>query len=762
MIDSHSISQQHSEDTNAAAIAASFVNSTDQNIFLTGRAGTGKTTFLKRIVNDTHKNAVVAAPTGIAAINAGGVTLHSLFQLPLGIFVPSNRQINPGELNVEINTPSTVMKHLRLSKPKRRMLQQMELLIIDEVSMLRADMADAIDMVLRTIRRRRNMPFGGVQLLLIGDMQQLPPVVKHREWDYLSPFYNSMYFFDARVFAGNQPVFIELEKIYRQHDVNFIALLNKVRDNRLDTDDIATLNKRYYPELTEEQKKGAVFLTTHNRKADELNTKKLEQLPGKLWRYDAEVDGDFPERNYPVEEQLKLKKAAQIMFVKNDYSGEQRYFNGKIGHIASLCMDEIMVEFPDGSESVVLEAYTWENKRYKLDKSSQEIEEKIIGRFKQYPIRLAWAITIHKSQGLTFEKAIIDLSQAFASGQTYVALSRLTSLEGLMLAKPMPDYSLKADKALSDFVSQTSEITELKSTLKDKAFDYTQRFLLQVFDFGSINYQLNEHLKTYNKEKARSEKQKHKSLAQNALTSVKEMQATALRFQNQIKKLMYQREKDKLAYLKNRVEAAKQYFEPKLQQHSQHFDKKQKELEHIKGTKQFRNELEDIEGLFFSKMKSMVKAMMLLDALIDGIEPDVKKIKANQNRLHTEYNMSKIKKEKSKKPDKKDKSKGKKSQSPSAEISLNMYKDGKNPEEIASERGLVLSTIEGHLSQCVSKGLIPASDFVSETCIKEVVKAYHDTGSPNLSDIIKQLDKKYSYSDLRFALSGYFAGLKNE
>ncbi|MGC9331311.1 MAG: helix-turn-helix domain-containing protein [Bacteroidales bacterium] len=758
MIDSYCISQQHNEDTDVAAIAASFVNSTDQHIFLTGRAGTGKTTFLKHIVKDTHKNAVVAAPTGIAAINAGGVTLHSLFQLPLGIFVPSNLNIDHGELDVEINTPSTLMKHLRLSKPKRRMLQLMELLIIDEVSMLRADMADAIDMVLRTIRRRRNVPFGGVQLLLIGDMQQLPPVLKHREWDYLSPYYKSMYFFDAMVFADNQPVFIELEKIYRQHDVSFIALLNKVRDKQLDAVDIAALNKRYYPELTEEQKKGAVYLTTHNRKADELNTKKLEQLPGKVWRYDAEVDGDFPERNYPVEEQLKLKKGAQIMFIKNDYSGEQRYFNGKIGHIASLSREEIMVEFPDGSEPVVIEPYTWENKRYTLDKSSQEIEEKIIGSFVQYPIRLAWAITIHKSQGLTFEKAIIDLSQAFAPGQAYVALSRLTSMEGLMLAKPMPDYSLKVDKALSDFVSQTSEITELKSILKDKAFDYTQRFLLQVFDFGNIYYQLNEHLKTYNKDEARSEKQKHKSLVQTALKSVNEMQATAIRFQNQIKKLMYDRDKDKLVYLKKRVEAAKQYFEPKLQEHIQQYNKKQKELEHTKGAKQFRNELEDIEGLFFGKVKSMVKAMLLLDALIDGIEPDVKKIKVNQNRLQTEYNMSKIKKEQTKKPDKEDK----KNQSPSSEISLQMYKEGKKPEEIAAERGLVLSTIEGHLSQCVSKGLIPATDFVSETCMEEVAKAYHYIGSPKLSDLHKHMDNKYSYSDLRFALSGYFAGLKNE
>ncbi len=754
-------SEKDKRDYNAAGIAAGFVNSTDQHIFLTGRAGTGKTTFLKRIVNDTHKNAVVAAPTGIAAINAGGVTLHSLFQLPLGIFIPSNREINPGELDVEINTPSTVMKHQRLSKPKRQLLQQMELLIIDEVSMLRADMADAIDMVLRTVRRRRNIPFGGVQLLLIGDMQQLPPVVKHRDWDYLSPYYKSMYFFDARVFEKNKPVYIELEKIYRQHDAKFIALLNKVRDNLLNSDDIKLLNKYHNHDLTEEQRDGAVYLTTHNRQADELNTKKLNQLSGKMWRYDAEVEGDFPERNYPVEAQLKLKKGAQIMFVKNDYSGEQRYFNGKIGKIASLCMDEIVVEFPDGSDSVMLEPYTWENKRYKLDKSSQEIEEKIIGSFEQYPIRLAWAITIHKSQGLTFEKAIIDLSRTFAPGQAYVALSRLTSLDGLILAKPMPDHSLKADKALSDFVRQTHEKENLKETLKHKAFDYTQRFLLNVFDFGNIIYQLNQHLRTYDKKEERSKKQKHKGLVEKTLNEVKQIQVTAMRFQNQVKKLTYHRRKDDLVFLEKRIRAAKGYFYPMLEKHCHVYHQIQEDMEDVKGTKQFRNELKDIEGLFFGKMKSMIKAGIMLDALIDGIEPDVKKIKADQNRLYTEYNMSKIRKETPKK-EKKSKTRNAKNQSPSAEVSLNLYKDNKTPEEIASERGLALSTVEGHLSQCVSKGLLPATEFVSKTCIDEVVKAYHDTGSPKLSDIRQKLDNKYSYSEMRFALSGYFAGLKKE
>ena len=421
-----------------AAIASKLINQTNRHLFLTGKAGTGKTTFLKYISEYTHKNSIVAAPTGIAAINAGGVTLHSLFHLPFGSFIPSNDRIKEYNITTQINTPQSLIKDLKMNSSKRKMLKELELLIIDEVSMVRADLLDAIDTVLRYIKRQKNRSFGGVQLLLIGDLLQLPPVVKEGEWNYLNPYYPGIYFFNAKALQQNKPLHIELNKIYRQSDKIFISLLNNLRDNSLTKEDIELLNKHYKPSFKPKRDDGYIFLTTHNRKADEINRQSLKDLPGKIFIYDAEIDGDFNEYLFPVEFKLELKKGAQVMFIKNDYSGEQRYFNGKIGLISYLSSDRIEVSFNDGTPPAAVEHYIWENKKFSLNKGTNEIEENIKGTFSHYPIKLAWAITVHKSQGLTFKKAIIDVSRAFAPGQIYVALSRLVSLDGLVLTGPVP------------------------------------------------------------------------------------------------------------------------------------------------------------------------------------------------------------------------------------------------------------------------------------------------------------------------------------
>ncbi len=434
---------------NIALLASKFINSTNCPVFLTGKAGTGKTTFLKEVVGTSHKNVMVAAPTGVAAINAGGVTLHSLFQLPFGSFVPVNNPPGEYEITFELNTPKSLLRGHQMNSQRRKLLQELELLIIDEVSMLRADLLDAIDTVLRHIRRQKNLPFGGVQMLFIGDLLQLPPVIREDEARFLSRYYPSLYFFDAKALQYEKLLHIELEKIYRQTDEKFISILNRIRENNLLESDLAFLNEHYHPLFKPAFDDGYIYLTTHNRRADEMNSNALKMLKGKLFSFDARVEDDFTDNLFPVEFTLQLKQDAQVMFIKNDYSGEQLYFNGKIGFVSVISDDEIVVSFKDGSPDATVERYTWENKRFFLNNETGEIEEKIIGKFIHYPIKLAWAITIHKSQGLTFKKAIIDVAGAFAPGQIYVALSRLESLDGLLLSSPLPATGPNPDKDFS-------------------------------------------------------------------------------------------------------------------------------------------------------------------------------------------------------------------------------------------------------------------------------------------------------------------------
>lgn len=454
---------------------------TDAHIFLTGKAGTGKTTFLRNLPQKTYKRMAVVAPTGVAAINAGGQTIHSFFQLPFGPQIPEDA-IDPSLRTIQAQSRAQFQK---LNKRKLNLMRSLDLLIIDEISMVRADVLDAIDAVLRRARRSQK-PFGGVQLLMIGDVHQLAPVAKAEEWEVLAPYYNTTYFFGSHVLQNTPYICVELEHIYRQHDDDFITLLNKVRDNRLDKECLHLLNNRYQPNFIAHDNEGYITLTTHNYQADQINESKLDALGTKLLVFKADVEGIFPENTFPTKEELVLKIGAQVMFVKNDPSPEKAFYNGKIGRLVGYDKESENVTVLSDGEYIVVPRLKWENMEYTINPENQEIDEKEIGSFTQIPLRLAWAVTIHKSQGLTFDKVIVDAGQAFAHGQVYVALSRCTSLEGLVLKTPINSNALVNDYAVNHFVEVLPEKEPTQEKVDTLRHQYELDTMLELIDFDEI------------------------------------------------------------------------------------------------------------------------------------------------------------------------------------------------------------------------------------------------------------------------------------
>ena len=452
---------------------------TDSHIFLTGRAGTGKTTFLKNLPLKTYKRMVVVAPTGVAAINAGGQTIHSFFQLPFGPQLPENAQSGA------FKAKSLAAQYQKLNKKKLNLIRSLDLLIIDEISMVRADVLDAIDAVLRRVRRSQK-PFGGLQLLMIGDVHQLAPVAKAEEWEMLAPYYDTPYFFASQVLKKTPYVCVELEHIYRQHDEDFITLLNKVRNNRMDADCVRLLNSRYMPNFIAHDNEGYITLTTHNYQADQINESKLAEIKEKPLVFNAIIHGTFPENTYPTKEELVLKVGAQVMFVKNDPSPEKAFYNGKIGQLVDYDEKEGSVTVRCGAEHIVVPRLNWQNMEYTINAETQDIEEKEIGSFTQIPLRLAWAVTIHKSQGLTFDKVIVDAGQAFAHGQVYVALSRCTSLEGLVLKTRITSNALVNDDSVDQFVEHLPEKEPTQEKVDKLRHDYELETMLELIDFDGI------------------------------------------------------------------------------------------------------------------------------------------------------------------------------------------------------------------------------------------------------------------------------------
>jgi uncharacterized protein YpbB len=738
------------EENTITSLASRFINNTDRNIFLTGKAGTGKTTFLRHITRSTHKKVVVAAPTGIAAINAGGVTLHSLFNLPFGAFMPEKMQFNQAQMNQRFIDPYSLTRHMHFNNNKRKLLTELELLIIDEVSMLRSDLLDAVDAVLRYVRRKQNIPFGGVQVLFIGDLLQLPPVVKDDEWQVLSEYYKSPYFFDARVLINQKPLYVELEKIYRQQDDQFINLLNNLRNNEVTEYDVEVLNKYYKPDFKSEKGDNYIHITTHNQKADAVNKTELEKLEEKIYSFKATTEGEFPEHMYPVEPVLQLKKGAQVMFIKNDISGEQRYFNGKIGNVTQLSDDYIKIEFADGADAVVVERYEWKNTKYILNEATNEIEEIEAGKFLHYPIKLAWAITVHKSQGLTFEKAIIDAGRAFAPGQVYVALSRLTSLDGLVLCSPVNYNSIRSDRNVQEFSETKPEAGRLTEVLEEEAAVFTRNYVISCFDFNVVSTALRQHVESYTKDEKRSAMQKHAEWALQLLNDFLPFNHTAGKFQNQLKHL-FNSYPVSLAQLHLRVTAAKDFYTPVLKEFSAKVLKHIDVVKQQKKVKQYLAELHEVEIIFFKQLQLIHKAEAFISSSIKKEEFTKVELLTAEEKQEREQKVNPLiitaKKRGEKKP--------KRVVGATQEESYQMYKSGRTIDQIAAERKLAITTIEGHLAKYVRNGKLNAEDFAERQKLDQIKKVIAEIGERQTSLIKQKLGDEFTYTDIRFALAEY-------
>lgn len=742
-----------------AEIAAKFVNYTSKHVFLTGKAGTGKTTFLRKLIQLTHKKAMICAPTGIAAINAAGVTIHSLFQLPFGAFFPdaAGNIINQ-QISFNFNTPRTLARHLNMQGNKRRLIQELELLVIDEVSMLRADMLDAIDFALRYIRRSKNVPFGGVQLLFIGDLHQLPPVVKNDEWRVMAGFYKSIYFFDALALQNNPPVYIELDKIYRQDDSVFIDLLNNLRNNKITPGDTALLKQHFKQDFKTAADENYITLTTHNHKADSINRERLTQLKTKSYFFEAKVTGEFNEYAYPNDKSLELKVGAQIMFIKNDMTAEKRYYNGKIGVVHHIEKGVVEIELPDDKTVIQISPYTWENVKYKLNEATNEIEENVAGSFVQYPIKLAWAITVHKSQGLTFDKAIIDIGEAFAPGQAYVALSRLRSLKGLVLTSHLRESGLQQDQNIHYF-SKTKQPTEvLDQQISTESYDFIRTYLLSAFDLNMVRYYFKEHMQTFDKSEAKSTKQRYDEWTMDLYKDFQKITATADTFVNQLKNLFAQQTEHTLFNVSKRVQAAVKYFSPLIKEVSDKFLAQIEAIKEEKQIKTYLTELLELEIVIYEQLKKIHKSKALLEAIIDGKEFSKADTDALLNVVEREAQLKKAitlkgmalkvktateKKKKEPKPDTK-------------LLSFELYNEGKTLTEIAKERGLSQGTIEGHLAYYVSTQQLDVTKLVKPNKIKNITEAVESQKTKSMTTIRDFLGKDYSFGEIKMVLASLF------
>jgi len=755
------------EITAAANYALKFINHTNRSVFLTGKAGTGKTTLLKEIIKTTHKNVVVVAPTGIAALNAGGVTIHSMFQLPFGGFLPTHAQAPHISDYVKFENKDSLRRHFNMRAEKKAVIMGMELLVIDEVSMLRADLLDAMDYMLRSVRRR-NEPFGGVQVLYIGDLLQLPPVVRNEEWEVLRQHYRGKFFFHSHVVQENPPVYIELDKIYRQTDSRFINVLNNLRNNIITTDDLKVLNEFVNPAFDLKNNPGYITLTTHNAKADTLNANSLQELDGKEYSYLPDIVDDFPEKMYPVEQMLRLKVGAQVMFIKNDLSPEKNYFNGKIGIVKSLSDGEILVHFPEENVTIEATKYEWKNVKYLVDELTKEIKEEVLGTFVHYPLKLAWAITVHKSQGLTFDKAMLDVSQVFMPGQAYVALSRLRSLQGLVLLSPMRMNGISNDADVMDYASGKAGDDEMETSLQRETLNFVCNFLKESFSWAPLAAEWQRHKMSYLQEGEKALKSQYREWASRQEDLIYKQLDASGKFINQLDKLFSQHPVN-LEFVNERVTAAVNYFYPAMDSMATGLYNKIEEVKRLKRARAFFDELAALEELQTAAILRLLKAKKIVEVVMAGEEISREsliteqiltykagKIKSIREIMKLnpvtileeegeEYERYPVKKKSSGEPKK-----------TTLEETFELWQQKLSIKEIAERRKLTETTILSHFAGLIQSGKAEVSDVLPEEKIVALKEAFKDFDGESLKGLKDKYGEAFTWGELRI----YKAGLE--
>jgi hypothetical protein len=746
----------HIQESVQSDIVLKCINQTNQHLFVTGKAGTGKTTLLRQIIATTHKNAVVAAPTGIAALHARGVTLHSLFQLAPAAYIPDNSTQLAHE-GVRIESFGTLGKAYKMSGSRLQLLRTMELLVIDEVSMLRADLLDAIDFVLQKTRRN-TLPFGGVQVLFMGDMLQLPPVVKPEEWTLLQAYYPDLFFFSARCLQKTPFMYVELKKVYRQKDEEFLDILQQLRMNNVREKEQAMLAGYVKEDFKIQHSPGYIYLTTHNYKADEVNRQMLHSLPSKAITYQAEVQGDFPEKAYPMETGLVLKIDAQVMFTKNDTSQDKHYFNGKIGMVSKLEDEDIFVTFPEEKKTIRVEKYEWSNIRYIVNERTKEVEEEVLGTFVHYPLKLAWAITVHKSQGLTFDKAALDVAGVFAPGQAYVALSRLRSLDGLILTAPLQLKGIQSAESVLQFSQKETKEEDAINTINKATPSFLSESLRKAYTLRRLYYLWKTLLENY--QKTQGFRSAYISWAEPLYAQINELNNVSGIFLQWLDTWLRECPEN-TALLENKQEGAYGYFFPVLQKMHEAVLTHMLQISAVKKDKEYYQELSVIEEALSLQNLSVHKVKNLLNAASKGLPLTrenihdrflekyrsalIDKVKeANGINPGQPHDIEKAETRKSKKGGQKPNQK-----EPTIQTTFNLWQTGMDVAAIAAKRMLTTTTIESHFAQLIETGQVQVDAFLSQEAIQELTKVFDKAGNQGLTAYKDLVGDKFTYGQLR-------------